>query len=185
MENISLTGEISKRLLKTENLKLRAVEPADIQFIFDLENDPEIWCAGNTIFPFSKYQIEQYVYNTSHDIYTDKQLRLMIDTRGEEGKCIGVVDLFDFDPHHRRAGLGILILAEERNKGNAYEVVEIMKQYAREVLQLHQLYCTVLEGNEASRRLFEKAGFTLTGVRKEWRLLNNQWKDEFVFQYLF
>ncbi len=175
------------KILQSERMHLRAVEPADIHFLFELENDPLVWRAGNTITPFSKYQIEQYVFSSQHDIYAEKQLRLMIDIKSTETekKCIGAIDIFDFDPHHRRAGIGILILPEEREKGYAFEAIELLKAYASEILQLHQLYCSILTGNAASISLFQKLGFVQCGLKKEWRYQDNQWADEMMFQFLF
>lgn len=176
-----------KNILQSSKIQLRAVEPSDIQFLYELENDPMVWRAGNTITPFSRYQIEQYVFSCHHDFYAEKQLRLMIDL-GEgtkEKRCIGAVDLFDFDPHHRRAGIGILIIPEEREKGYASEAIELVKTYASEVLNLHQVYCSVISNNKASISLFSKAGFIRCGIRKDWRFSDNKWIDEVMFQLLF
>jgi diamine N-acetyltransferase len=54
---------------------------------------------------FFRYSIKQYLIDYKHDIYVDKQLRLMVTLR-ETDECIGTVDLYDFDPFHRRAVWG-------------------------------------------------------------------------------
>ena len=61
------------------NLLLRAPEPSDIDIIFRWENDTTIWHLGNTLAPYSRFAIEQFVLNTDNDIFAAKQLRLMID----------------------------------------------------------------------------------------------------------
>lgn len=165
-----------------ENVALRAVEPADAELIFKFENDPAIWQVSNTITPFSRYTIEQYILNSDQDIFTAKQLRLMIDVIKDEVQPIGAVDLFDFDPQHRRAGVGILILDKERGHGYASEALELLKSYVFGTLQLHQLFCHVTSDNAASLALFQKHGFTISGTRKEWLLLNGKWVDEIILQ---
>ena len=113
--------------------------------------------------------MEQFIMNSQHDIYADRQLRLMI----RSGECfttgnldIGRIDLFDFDPLNRRAGVGIFIVPEEREKGYAAEALELLIRYCFEILQLHQLYCNITSGNDKSIRLFTNAGFVQCGIKK-------------------
>ena len=150
-----------------ENVLLRAVEPADTERLYLWENDMQLWHLSNTTAPFSKYLMEQYVMNAQQDIYAAKQLRLMVDTNDEEGLTVGCIDLFDFDPANRRAGIGILISEEARGKGYGKEALELMIEYAFNTLNLHQLFCNILENNEQSIAMFKKAGFTEVGLKRD------------------
>ena len=169
--------------LQGKNLKIRAMEPEDIDTIYEWENDPETWIYSNTITPYSRFHLEQYVINSHCDIYTDKQLRLMIVDAG--GKTAGCVDLFEFDGKNRRAGIGILIAKDFRKKGYASETLDIVILYARNVLNLHQLYCNISENNKVSLKLFKKKGFIHTGTKKQWIINDNAWIDESMFQLIF
>jgi len=168
------------------NLLLRSPEPADIDIIFRWENDTRIWHLGNTLTPFSRFAIEQFVLNTDHDIYTSKQLRMMIDWHSSEsGKTtIGSIDLFDFDPHHKRAGIGILIDESTRRKGFAFEALELFISYCFNTLNLHQLYCNIEQSNIESIGLFQKSGFKQCGFKKEWLYIDHEWKNEIMFQLI-
>jgi diamine N-acetyltransferase len=152
--------------LESEHIRLRALEPADIELLFNWENDPDLWLISNTLVPFSKYIIRQYIKNSHLDIYQTKQLRMMIDLkRGDDLDPIGTIDLFDFDPYHLRAGIGILIKEEkDRRKGYASEALKLFVQYCFRTLQLHQVYCNVSEDNDSSLKLFQKQGFVVIGV---------------------
>ena len=177
---------MNDNVLKGEHIQLRAIEPGDLEFIFRIENDPGTWRVGNTLVPFSRYQIEQYILTTQHDLYAEKQLRLMIDLQlpGDGRKTIGMIDLYDFDPHHQRAGVGILVLPEDREKGYALDALRVLGRYAFEILKLHMLHCNITVENTASIRLFKKAGFRQCGLMKEWRNIDNQWMDELMFQMI-
>ncbi|MEI6061229.1 MAG: GNAT family N-acetyltransferase [Bacteroidota bacterium] len=168
------------------NLLLRAPEPADIDTLFRWENDMRIWHLGNTLTPYSRFAIEQFVLNTTDDIFASKQLRLMIDwhSSGPEAITVGSIDLFDFDPFHMRAGIGILIDESSRQKGFASEALELLIQYCFNTLNLHQLYCNIEQGNTDSIRLFTKAGFVECGNKKEWLLRKGNWTDELIFQLI-
>ncbi len=169
--------------MRGEKVALRAVEPADAATIHEWENDMDVWQLSNTLTPFSRYTIEQYIINSDQDIFTAKQLRLMIDRiDGSEVVAAGAIDLFDFDPMHRRAGVGILIAKSQRNAGLASEALELLKTYAFETLQLHQLYCNIGTDNHASLTLFQKHGFEICGTRKDWLLLKGSWHDEAMLQ---
>ena len=167
--------------LKGSHIRLRALEPSDLEFLYELENNPAIWEVSGTTSPYSKYLLQQYLDNAHRDIYEVKQLRLAIAAASD--KVVGFADLYEFDPRNRRAGLGLVILnPQDRNKGMGAETVDILCNYAFSVLELHQVYAHVLEDNAASLRLFRKLGFEETGLRKEWCLSGGTFKNELVFQ---
>ena len=166
--------------LKGTNILLRAMAPEDIDTLYNWENDTNVWHISNTVAPFSRYVVEQYVFSMQ-DIYTAKRLRLMIEA---DKKPIGCIDIFDFDPTNKKAGIGILIADEMQNKGYASDALQTLIKYCFNALQLHQLYCSILTDNEASLKLFTKYGFTICGTRKDWVIINNVWKDEHFLQLL-
>jgi diamine N-acetyltransferase len=102
-----------------------------------------------------------------------------------EKNTVGCVDLFEFDPKNRRAGIGILIAGEHRKKGYASETLEIIIHYAGSILNLKQLYCNISENNKVSINLFKKKGFVRTGTKNDWRLIDNEWENEHFFQLIF
>jgi diamine N-acetyltransferase len=173
-------------LLYGEIIRLRAIEPGDIDFIYTIENDPDLWRVGNTLVPYSRHQLEQYILSSQHDLYSEKQIRLMIDLLlpENEKRTIGIIDVYDFEPHHGRAGVGIFVLPEEQRKGYATEALRMLIRYCFEVLNLHMLHCNITVDNTPSIRLFEKAGFLQCGLIKEWRSLDNGWMDELMFQLI-
>nr|WP_298925573.1 GNAT family N-acetyltransferase [uncultured Allomuricauda sp.] len=167
--------------LKGEQIYLRALEPKDLDFLYQLENDMSIWEISGTLKPYSKKVLQLYLENAHRDIYDVKQLRLCICNHCDD--CIGLIDLFDFDPKNRRAGIGIVITkTEDRNKGVGAEAISLLCDYAFSILDLHQLYANILEENKSSIHLFEKLGFDKIGVKKEWIRTNSGFKNEIIFQ---
>lgn len=171
--------------MKSKHLQLRALEPNDIDILYQWENNTDIWHLSNTITPFSRFALEQYILNAGDDIFTAKQLRMMIDLHKEEPmKTIGCVDIFDFDPVNLRAGIGIMIIEPERGKGYAAESLDLILDYAFNLLRLHQLYSNVIVSNKASLELFKKKQFSVIGVKKEWIRSGNSWSDEYILQLI-
>lgn len=167
--------------LRGEHIQLRALEPEDLDFLYEIENNPEIWEISGTIAPYSKHVLRQYLGNSHQDIYEAKQLRLCIVSRND--KVVGLIDLFDFDPKNKRAGIGIVIHENaERNKGVGTEALSLLCDYAFDTLDLHQLYANVGSDNTASIKLFKKLEFSEVGLKKDWMLVNGKFKDELLFQ---
>jgi diamine N-acetyltransferase len=168
-------------MLKGEYIYLRALEPEDIDLLYRWENDTENWLISNTQAPFSRFVLEQYIASAHQDIYSAKQLRLII--CDVNNATVGSIDLFDFDPANLRAGIGILIADKEnRGKGFAKEALALLVNYCFEVLNLHQLYCNITAGNEQSIALFEKQGFELVGTKKQWIRTSEGFTDELLLQ---
>ena len=175
--------------LNGPNISLRAIEPADIDLLYEWENNTETWNVSNTQAPFSHFVLEQYIASAHQDIYAAKQLRLMIDLSStlpineETGRTIGCIDLFDFDPNHQRAGIGVLIAhSSNKRQGYASEALGILIEYCFLCLNLHQLFCNITVDNESSVLLFQKYGFQITGVKKQWIREGNEFKDELFLQ---
>lgn len=172
---------MTSKQLEFGKIRLRALEPNDIDLLYLWENDAEIWEVSNTFEPYSKYILAKYIKESHHDIYESKQLRLVIETL--TGKAVGAIDLFDFDPFHFRAGIGILIHdKKDRKLGYANDALQLLCTYAANHLRLHQLYANITVDNLVSIQLFKKNGFELSGTKKDWRLTMDGWKTELFFQ---
>lgn len=171
--------------LNADGVLLRALEPEDIDFLYRLENDEKIWEVSNTTTPYSKFILKQYLKNAHRDIYDVKQLRLVICREEEQQRPIGLIDLFDFDPQHQRVGIGIIIHDEkDRKKGNAQTALNLLTTYAFSYLNMHQVYANITEDNERSIQLFEKAGFQKAGIKKDWILTENVFRNEYLYQLI-
>ncbi len=169
-------------MLEGENISLRALEPEDLDLFYKWENDSSVWKISQTYKPFSKFLLKRYLENAHQDIFTVKQLRLMIE---KDGVAIGTIDLFDYEPMHARAGLGIWIVQDSnRRQGYAKEALRLTIEYAFFKLQLNQLYCNISANNQASINLFSALDFVLIGVKKKWNKSPNGWQDELMFQLL-
>lgn len=170
--------------LKGKGIYLRALEPEDLDFVYAVENNETIWEVSNTQTPYSRFLIRQYLEHAHQDIYEAKQLRLAI-CKNNSAKALGLIDLFDFDPKNKRAGVGIIIQDEnDRHSGYGSQALGLLIQYAFEQLQLHQLYANISTENTASLSLFTTFGFEKIGVKKDWNFTRNRFHDEALFQLI-
>ena len=163
--------------------RLRALEPQDVDVLYSLENDTALWRVSGTMAPFSRHSLIRFIEEQQYDIYALRQQRLVIEADVDgEARAVGAIDLFDFDPQNLRAGVGVVISAEYRERGYAKDALNILKHYAKVVLHLHQLWCGIGADNKASIRLFQGAGFVECGRRREWILTSKGSIDEILMQ---
>lgn len=163
-----------------QTIRLRAIEPEDLDLLYKIENDTMLWDVGNTNVPYSRYVLHDYIANANHDIYADKQVRMMVETGN--GEVVGIADIVDFDPRHRRAEIGLVIMARHRRKGYAAATIRQMVDYADRVLHLHQLYAYIDCANTSSLELFLKTGFSQNEKLKDWLYDGHEYHDAWFMQ---
>jgi len=167
--------------LFSEKIFLRALEPSDLELLYQWENDPEIWKISQTLTPYSKYTLKQFIDSSQEDIFSAKQVRFMVCIIHTK-QTVGVLDIFDIDFINSRAGIGILIDKSFRNQEIGFHAVELATTYIFNTIHLHQIYCNVLSNNSISLKLFEKCGFSLVGVKKDWRKTEDGFEDVVLLQ---
>ncbi len=168
-------------MLTGEHILLRALEPDDLELLYRWENDAENWNVTNTYIPFSKHNLKNYIHS-ARDIFADRQFRFVIESIADR-KPLGFIDLFEFEPFHLRAGVGVLIGEKgDRQKGYAREALQLLIAYTGKVLGLRSLFCNVLSDNKASIQLFSGAGFQISGKKEAWHRTDERWEDELFMQ---
>lgn len=162
------------------NVVLRAMEPEDLDLLYQIENDTKLWNIGLTNVPYSRYVLHDYIATSSGDIYTDKQVRLIIEN--EEHQTIGLVDIMNFNPQNRRAEMGIVVQEAFRQKGYGKDAIQKVIRYAKEVLHLHQLYVVVNSSQKLTIGLFLRMGFKETCQLTDWLYDGEVYHDATLLQ---
>ena len=163
--------------MNTVNLQLRKIEPSDLPFLYQWENDATMWADSDTHNPLSRHDLHQYIENTTGDIYRDGQLRLIIEdsqlsTLNSQlsTKIVGCIDLFDFDARNRKAAIGMYIAPEARGKGVGKQAVQLLLDYAFNFLHLRMVYAIISVNNVACSRLYEQMDFLPSSPLRAWTL---------------
>lgn len=154
-----MTSPIRVKILETERLLLREVEPADADFILDLLNQ----------LSFKKYigdrgvrtveQARQYIATRFTNSYQENGFGLyLIELRTDRtpiGIC-GFVKRRELDD----PDIGFALLPQFERKGYAYEAADAVMRYGRETLGLLRVLAITTLDNESSGRLLEKIGLS-------------------------
>lgn len=166
--------------LSREEIKLRALEPDDVDFLYELENQEGLWEVSQTQIPFSKFLLSEYIKNAKQDIYEAKQFRYVICS--SDNQVFGCIDLYDFDPKNKRACIGITILEKYRGLGIGQKALQNLVSYSKKYFDLYQLIAYIPQDNVVSISLFEKLGFVCHGVKKDWIFSQGVFKDVLIYQ---
>ena len=156
------------------------MEPEDLDLLYRIENDQQLWCLGATNVPYSRYTLHDYVANSTGDIYVDKQVRLIIEN--EEHQTVGLADLTNFDPKHLRAEIGLVVEKPMRRRGYAYEAMTLLHQYARSTLHLHQVFAIIGADNVPTLSLFQRLGYEQTASLRQWIFDGESYHDAVMLQ---
>ena len=159
---------------------LRALEPDDLDILYDTENDKSLWKYSNTSSPFSKHSLKKFIENSHLDIIEHKQVRLVLSDKNN--LPFGFIDLFKYDMINKRAGVGVIIFEKYRSKGLGSISLDLIENYVKKYIPIHQLYANISTENIESIKLFEKHGYLKVGNKKDWIFYNNKYFNELLYQ---
>ena len=169
--------------MRNEIIALRPLEPTDLDTLYDWENDSALWVVSDTVAPYSRAALWQYLESYTGDIYAQRQLRLMI-TLASDGTPVGTIDFLNFDPVNNRAELGLFIDSGHRGLGLGRRSLELLTAYAREHVGLRQLYVYISLDNEVCLNLFDSFGYRRVGVIQSWVKRGNTYRDVVLLQMI-
>lgn len=174
-------------------IRLRKLEPSDLPFLYQWENDSSAWADSDTHNPLSRQDLRDYIASTTGDIYRDGQLRLIIcedtlyiedspfanaspdmpapqKTHSISPAMLGCIDLFDFDARNRKAAIGLYVAPDARRRGVGHEAVRQLLRYSFDFLHLRMVYAFVSVHNTDSANIYRNMGFIPSSPLVGWTL---------------
>lgn len=172
-----------KQAASLPSVKLRAMEPEDLEILYKIENDQQLWNVGTTNVPYSRYTLHDYIATSSDDIYADHQVRMMIED--DKSQVVGIIDIVNFDPKNRRAEIGIIILNQYRRQGYGTSALAQIHSYALRTLHLHQLYAIIDAKNQPAFQLFQESGYQSSSSLADWLYDGKEYHSAKILQIFF
>lgn len=165
--------------LTTERLLLQQVIPDDQQFIFEGLSHPEVipfYGVRYSSFEATKAQMDWY--NELFENGTGISWKIVNRQTLEK---MGDISIYLYKPEHKKAEIGFWLLPQYWNKGYASEAMAAAIQYWKVEKDLHRLEGFVEEGNTASSKLLEKAGFRYEGKMKDCEIKNGNYISLLIY----
>ena len=160
------------KFMEKGDVTLRPLEVSDAEFMRDILIHPEVRpYLSRKPKPVSLESEKEYIREETED---SDHVHFLIEYRGEKA---GHIFLGGLDKDYRKASVGYTVHPDFHNQGIATEALKLVTTYAFETLNRHKIRGGYLEGNEASKRVMEKAGFQEEGPERDFRYVNGGWKD--------
>tara|TARA_B100000965_G_scaffold387409_1_gene390704 strand:+ start:213 stop:722 length:510 start_codon:yes stop_codon:yes gene_type:complete len=161
-----------------DNLILRTPLLSDFDDLLSWENDLKNNQYTDVPVFYTPSQIEDFL-NSDHDLLLQNQIRYIIELNSS---AVGCIDLYDYDVVNSRAGVGIYVDSNFRNKGIASKSLELLKSISIEKYLISNLYADIMSGNKSSIKIFEKANFIKNGIKSNWIRTENSFEDVLFYQ---
>ena len=149
-------------------IALRPVTEADIDDLLEINGDPEV----TRYLPYATWGSREdglaWLARMQALEATGTGRQLVV-VRHADGKVIGTVLLFRFDPGSARLELGYVLGRAYWGQGLMREALEALCAHVFSAMSVRRLEAEVNPGNEASNALLRRIGFRLEGtLRKRW-----------------
>jgi len=164
-------------MLEGELVRLRALEPGDLERCYRWMNDPEVTRFIETgRYPLSMAYEREWLEGATRNRSGFFNVLLAIETK--DGVHIGNAGLHGSSEEHRRAHLGIMIGEKEYwSKGYGADTVRTLLRFAFEQMNLNRVELGTFDFNERAQACYRKCGFVEEGRRREDRYIDGEYHD--------
>ncbi len=144
--------------------------------------DPEIPLHTHVPSPYTEEDARRWLEVSEAGRRAGTDLSLLVVDRDD--RLLGSTGLHEISEKNRRAEIGYWTDAGARGRGVATRAVRLLSRYAFETLPIERIDIAVEPGNEASRRVAERAGFRKDGFLRAWTELNGRQIDVLMHSLL-
>ena len=151
--------------LEGKLVRLRALEPSDLENAYKWINDGEVTQYLMARYPYSRVDEEKWLADVSHgNSFSD--LRLAIEKK--DGLHIGICGLHRGRPEDRNAELGIMI-GDKSFWSNGYgtDAMLTLLGFGFQQMNLHKIGLGVFDSNPRAQACYRKCGFVEEGRSRE------------------
>jgi RimJ/RimL family protein N-acetyltransferase len=159
---------------------LRPWRPEDVDEVFAACQDPEIQRWTRVPVPYRREHARQYVEEMAPSVWQDGTGAPFAVTEPAGGRLMASVALVAIDRNDQTADIGFWTAPWARGRGVMTEAVVALCHWGFAVLGLGRVEWTAFVGNDASRRVAEKAGFVVEGVARGRHLHRGRRMDAWV-----
>lgn len=165
-----------------KTVMLREYQESDFAHMREWVNDPDVVRTLSDVFlyPHSEKGTRGFL-----DMAMGPDWKGFVVAEVETGDYLGQIDFIRLDLKNGWAELGLVIgKKEEHRKGYGSEALELMCRFGFDELRLNRIELFCWAFNDPARRMYEKAGFQLEGVRRSKWYRAGRYFDEICYGLL-
>jgi RimJ/RimL family protein N-acetyltransferase len=168
-------------MIKGARLRLRPWADADLPALTALRNDISTQvqllarARGN-----DPIQVREWLHARTSQSDRIFYVVALLDT----DRCVGFLQVVEFEPVDRRAEFGICLLAETRGRGFGGEALTLAMGHLMQHWNLRKLSLRVRADNAAAQVCYKKIGFQECGRLRAHVYLDGGWQDVVLMERL-
>jgi RimJ/RimL family protein N-acetyltransferase len=163
---------------------LRPWRDSDLAAIVAACQDPEIPRWTPVPEPYGEADGRAYLLGRYDMIEAGVSAPFAIVDPHETDQLLGSIALLRFAWPHLRAEVGYWLAAEARGQGHSTRAVRLISGWGFRALGLARIELLAAEGNAASQRVAERAGFTREAVLRSYMRLKGRQQDMVAYSLL-
>lgn len=167
-------------VLASDRLILRAMKPSDTADMYEYAHRPDVtefltWEPHPE--PAYTREFLEYIQEKYRNGEFFDWALILKDSRGKEGPMIGTCGFASIDFKNNSAEIGYVINPRYQGFGFATEAVLRVLDYGFEELEFNRIQARYIVGNDASRRVMDKAGLHFEGILRGSLFLRGKYRD--------
>lgn len=163
-------------VLPTPRLILRALQPSDLNDLYEYASDPQI----DQHVPWEHYRNIEEARENLNDFLEEYEKDGLgawgIEHRADR-KLIGIINTSIPHRTHRRVEVGYTISRAYWGQGYATEALQALIQFGFEKMDLLRIEAVVLPKNKSSAKVLLKAGMQYEGLLRHYQVWRDQPRD--------
>ena len=170
------------RILESERLIMKPVEPADLPYLMEQRWDVSL--TDHIIHnPISSYNQQQWYERICQN--GDVVLSIFFKHPDREPELLGAVGLYNINMRHQLATVKTMRIPEKfQGLGIASEALSMLIDYGFNTLNLHKITCDTFADNVATAKHLEKVGLRQEGVLRKHYFHQGKFKDALSYSIL-
>jgi len=162
--------------IETKRLILSEAKMNDAKELIAIANEPSIAKGLSSFaYPFGEKEANEWLRKVTQEDYKALFLR-----EKSSLKLLGAI-IIDISKKHNHATLSYFLAKEYRNRGLMSEALRAVTHFCFEELDLIRVAAHHFHTNLASKRVLQKSGFELEGIRKKHFKKENEYLD--IYDY--
>lgn len=170
--------EMTKPYWDGKRVRLRAIEPKDAQFHFDINCQNETGRNLEQVYPPSSLaSVEKWTSEAALTGFKDGDNFHFEMESLDAGETVGTIDTHHCDPRVGVVSYGLAVHENHRRKGYASDAICLVLRYYFLERRYQKANVGVFSFNEDSQRLHERLGFVLEGRQRRTTYSGGEYHD--------
>jgi len=163
-------------MFEYEGLRIRPIESQDLDYMYMIRTDPSTAEMLGTLILTSFEDQLMWLDSLKKD-KTKAYYILEVIFRTDPYLPIGYLRFDEIDFINRSMRVGGDIEMSYRGKGYGTQMMELIKRFCFDYLNMHRLWLLVLSTNKVAKHVYEKSGFEKEGVMRKAVYKNGEYLD--------